>query len=335
MGTSTKTSAPPIIRLSHVLSFAAFLEHIGAPTDRHFRRQGLPALCDDPDYFVPLTKAWAFFDSTAQSEDPMLGWHVGRFVGDRNLNLALLRKLEGAPTLYQALKRLIRLISAEASDLQLGILERRDDILFCTQYSGMKDVVGYASSQAYQLEVYLHLIRHFVGANWVPNEIGIEYPEVPPVVEEHFPGSQILTSQRVGYIAVPRYCLPVAARNRESDENGKTPLTLTRDFDYADSLRALLEPYLPEGYPTSQLSASLMNTSVRTLARRLSDCGVNYQTVVDDLRFSKARELLRNSQVPISTIASTTGFGDPSHFTRMFRRISGLGPREFRKASQA
>jgi hypothetical protein len=54
-------------------------QDIGAPVERHFRSQGLPVYCDDPDEFVPLRAAWSFFDATAQGEDPLLGWHVGRF----------------------------------------------------------------------------------------------------------------------------------------------------------------------------------------------------------------------------------------------------------------
>ena len=334
MGTSNTAAAPPIIRLAHPLAFTAFLKHVGAPTERHLRRQGLPALCDDPDKFVPLRRAWAFFDATAQREDPMLGWYAGRFVGDNNLNDALLRKLESAPTLYQALKRLIRMVSAEASHLQLGILGRRDDILFYTHYSNMKDLPGYTSSQAYQLEAYLDLIRHFVGQQWVPDEIGIEIPIVPSVAEEHFPGSRILTHQQVGYIAVPRSCLHMAARNRDSDATRAEPLALTKKFDYVDTLRVLLEAYLAEGYPSTQLAASLMETSVRTLARRLTAAGVTYRTLVDEVRFNAARKLLQETGAPISGVSSAIGFDDPAHFARMFRRVGGLSPRAFRQATQ-
>ena len=144
----TKASTPPLIRLAHPLAFAAFLDHIGAPSQRHFRRQGLPVYCKSPNAFVPLQRAWSFFHAAAKSEDPMLGWYVGRFVGDHNLNAALLGKLENAPTLYQALKRLIEMVSAEASHVRLGILERRDDALFYTHYPDRKAELGYAVSQA-------------------------------------------------------------------------------------------------------------------------------------------------------------------------------------------
>ena len=74
-----------------------------------------------------------------------------------------------------------------------------------------------------------------------------------------------------------------------------------------------------------------MDTSVRTLARRLSEHGVNYQNVVDELRFSEAKKILETTDVKITEVAYAVGFEDPAHFSRMFRRIGGLSPRDFRK----
>jgi AraC-like DNA-binding protein len=327
-------AAPPVIRMAHPLAFAAFLRHIGAPVDRHLLRQGLPAFCDDPDQIVPLRRAWAFFDAGARSEDAMLGWHVGRFVGLRGLDRGLLRKLETAPSLYEALKRLVRLVAAEASQLQLGIAERRRDILFFTHYSAAKGLAGYSSSQAYQLGAYLHLIRHFLGKEWVPEEIGIECPTVPAIVEEHFGGCRVLTHQRAGYIAVPRSCLAVAAPGSAPKGSEDDSLALTRKLDYVDTLRTVIKPYLEEGYASRQLAASLMDTSVRTLTRRLAAHGLNYRALIDDVRFRAARDRLRSTDEPIIDIAVSVGFDDPAHFTRMFRRMGGISPTRFRREAQ-
>lgn len=333
MGNSVKTFTTPLIRLAHPQAFSMFLQEIGAPTDRLFRSQGLPMYCDDPSAFVPLRQAWALFDAAAQLEDPMLGWHVGRFYGDNKLSVGLLKKIENAPTIYQALQSVVRLISAEASHLELGIVERRDDIVFFTRYSTIKDWPGYTSSQSYQLEVYLDLIRHYVGRHWVPEEIGIEYPTVPQVAEEHFPGTRIMTSQRLGYITVPRSCLHLGARSSHPEAGIEEPLFLAKDFGYLDTLKAVIKAYLTDGYPSARKVAALTDTSVRSLARRLSDLGLSYRAVVDDVRFSVAKELLRDSDASIGDVAGGVGFDDPAHFTRMFRRIGGLTPRDFRRAT--
>ena len=333
MTSSSQNSTAPVIRLAHLNAFTAFLYHVGARVERHLRHQKLPILVSDPNAFLPLSKVWSFFAAAAQHEDEAIGWLVGDYVGRHNLHAQLLRKLENCSTLYQALKLLVKLVSVEASHLQIGIQERRCDVLFYTHYSGMSEVPGYMISQAYQLEVYLHLIRHFLGPDWIPYEIGIEQSQAPTIVEKHFPGSRLLTQQPVGYIAVPRVYLHSAPRRATQKAYVGDDLILSEKFDFLDTLKALLESYLPDGYPNAGFVAELMGVSERTLARRLSARGLTYGTVIDEVRFETAKSLLQKPGVRIGDVSAFVGFDNQSNFTRMFRRIGGLNPAEFRKQS--
>lgn len=47
-------------------------------------------------------------------------------------------------------------------------------------------------------------------------------------------------------------------------------------------------------------------------------------------RIERARELLRNSNITVFEAAVRTGFSDQSHFTKIFRRIVGVTPTEYR-----
>jgi AraC-like DNA-binding protein len=302
---------PPLTRLAHPKAFAAFLETLGAPTERLFRSAGLPLYCEDPTAFVPVASAWRLFHIAARSEDPTLGWQVGRFCGDRHLSGGLLKKLESAPTLYRALHKLVALVRAEASHLELGIAEGRDAIYFHTEYSQLKDLPGYAESQAYQLEVYVDLVRHYLGRRWHPPEIGIELPSVPRIAHEHFPGARIRAGSRVGYIAIPRSVLHVGPPDDGAPEAVEDPL------------------------PSTKQTAALMDTSVRTLSRRLREHGVSYQSIIDRVRFAEACRLLGDDSLRIVDISQAVGFEVPAHFARMFRRVGGTGPREFRRTVAA
>ena len=332
MSVSGQLAGPPILRLGHVLAFSAFLKHIGAPAERKLRRQGLAVYCDDPDEFVPLSQAWSFFHASAHSEDPMLGWHVGRYVGDHKLNRHLLQKLETAPTLYLALKWLIDFASSEASHVHLGIIERRRDILFFTQYPAVKGRPGYTASQTYQLGLIIDLIRHFLGPDWVPEEIGIEYPEIPKVVEELYPGARVMPRQRFGYLAVPRSSLHVSVCGAHPEERVEYSPVLMKNLDYSETLATLLRAYLPGGYPPARLAASLLETSVTTMCRRLSECGTSYRSLVDGVRFKAAKQLLQDTDLRITDVSLAVGFDDSSNFARMFRRIGGLSPNQYRRA---
>jgi len=333
MSLRQKKSGPPLLRMGHPMAFTAFLRHIGAPADRYLRSAKLPALCNEPDMFVPLERAWSFFDAAARYEDPALGWLVGAHAGDHNLNAKLLRKLESAPTLYVALQRLVQLASAEASHIQVGIQERRAYVLFYTRYAGMQALPGYHSSQVYQIGVILGLVRHFLGQYWSPDEIGVEHSIAPSVLKSQFPGTRILAQQPMGYIAIPRTCLHETARQTAARPDASGDPVLSKNFDYIETLRVLLRTYLPDGYPSTQFAAALMNVSERTLARRLAVHGLTYGQLIDELRFSEAKKLLVNPGMRIDEIAQAVGFEDQSNFTRMFRRISGLTPGGFRKAA--
>ena len=50
-----------------------------------------------------------------------------------------------------------------------------------------------------------------------------------------------------------------------------------------------------------------------------------------EYRLSKAADLLRNTDEPISGVAALAGFQQPSHFGKCFREKTGMTPSEYRK----
>jgi AraC-like DNA-binding protein len=316
-----------------MLAFTSWLFTTGAPVERLLRAQKLPVMCDEPDYFVPVPNLWCFFGAAAHNIDLNVGWLVGEHVGDQNLNHGLLQKLENAPSLYLAMKGLVQSVRLEASDLQLGLYERAEDVLLFTHYPGQSDMPGYDQSQAYQLALFIGLIRHFLGKHWSPEEIGVQCQRSSAIMHI-FPHSRMRTGQSVGYVAVSRKELHRSVRRRaeqtlyEGTSGGKN------DFEFAGKLRATVASYLSDGYPSASFSAELMGMSARTLARRLSAQNLTYASLVDDLRFTRAKELLHNSDQRIGDIALVVGFPDQGNFNRMFRRMSGMGPKQFRRAKR-
>ena len=328
--------------MGHLMAFVGFLRQNGVPVSRYLHRHGLPTQCEDPDTFVPFVRMLSLFETLIRREDRNIGWLVGGHIGDNNLNADLLRKLENAPTLYHALRGFVRMISAESTDIDIDILERRDDILLYTHDPAVADMPGYMVSETYQIQVFLDLIRHFLGRHWVPGEIGVESRLIPPMAREDFPGCRIMTQQSAGYIAVPRSCLHRAAPPEDAKVSragnlllSETPPVPTNNFNYPDMLRTVLKSYLSEGYQSQRVAAELMSTSVRTLTRKLCAHGLTYKMLIDELRFNVAKELLQKSNMRIGDIANIIGFDDQGDFSRMIRRLSGLTPSELRKVTRS
>jgi AraC-like DNA-binding protein len=81
--------------------------------------------------------------------------------------------------------------------------------------------------------------------------------------------------------------------------------------------------------------AATMETSVRTLQRRLHAEGLTYSQVVQQAHRAAAQRMLTDSLVAIGEIARNLGYSDPAHFTRAFQRWTGSTPRDFRNRRAA
>jgi AraC-like DNA-binding protein len=61
--------------------------------------------------------------------------------------------------------------------------------------------------------------------------------------------------------------------------------------------------------------------------------GVNFARYVAHIRFEKARKLLQDVDLRISEIAFAVGFQSLSQFNRVFKKLAGKSPTEFRETN--
>jgi transcriptional regulator GlxA family with amidase domain len=70
----------------------------------------------------------------------------------------------------------------------------------------------------------------------------------------------------------------------------------------------------------------------RTLLRRFQKAtGMTTGEYCQRLRISKAQELLQTSGLPVESIAWEVGYADPGAFRKVFSRIVGLNPGDYRR----
>ena len=87
-------------------------------------------------------------------------------------------------------------------------------------------------------------------------------------------------------------------------------------------------------YPTLEQMAAQEHMAPRTLIRHLSDEGVRYQTLLDDVRCDLACWFLSQTSLSIESVAERLGYLDPTNFSRTFRRWLGVTPRGFRQQAR-
>src|SRR5262249_10121263 len=115
-----------------------------------------------------------------------------------------------------------------------------------------------------------------------------------------------------------KYCEAALA-----DRNGDMNQLRTRVENAISSL-------LPHGRVLVEDVARSLGMSKRTLARRLSDEGLNFTEIFQQLRRDLAVRYLDDRKLHVSKIAWLLGFNEVSAFTHAFKRWTGKTPREMR-----
>jgi AraC-like DNA-binding protein len=90
----------------------------------------------------------------------------------------------------------------------------------------------------------------------------------------------------------------------------------------------------PELMLNAEALALALHVSVRTLYRQLGLEGTTLQALKDEVRHTRAQELLSRTSKPIKQIALMLGFSSEKTFARAFLRWSGVLPSVFRGQSR-
>jgi two-component system response regulator YesN len=97
----------------------------------------------------------------------------------------------------------------------------------------------------------------------------------------------------------------------------------------------LAKQYIQENYMKPISLEDISNivgfspTYFSTLFKKVS--GTNFVDYLTETRVNKAKELLRETNLNIAEICEQVGYSDLKHFTKSFRKNTGLKPSEYRK----
>ena len=103
--------------------------------------------------------------------------------------------------------------------------------------------------------------------------------------------------------------------------------------DLYNDLRKVIVNMSEPQFPGIDEVARNMNTSVRTLQRRLSASGNTYKELVEELRQDMAYSYLQKPELTVSEVAYLLDYADASAFIRSFKRWTGQTPVQYRTAN--
>jgi AraC-like DNA-binding protein len=110
--------------------------------------------------------------------------------------------------------------------------------------------------------------------------------------------------------------------------------TTVRKDDWLGRLGDYCRDNIIHGLTVAEL-ARHAGMSRQNLRRRLQNaCGMTPKAYVDSIRFDIACRQLRTTQEPVEIVSRYCGYASPSVFTRRFRKLSGVSPRQWRQQNR-
>ncbi|AOY87155.1 AraC family transcriptional regulator [Marinobacter salinus] len=110
--------------------------------------------------------------------------------------------------------------------------------------------------------------------------------------------------------------------------------SLDTDSDLNSRVRHSIRQQLMHGITRQDMVAEDLGMTSRTLQRKLSQEGVSYQRLLDEVRQKMAENYLRNSELAIPDIALRLGYSETTSFHRKFKAVTGKTPGEFRASGE-
>jgi len=318
----------------------ARLKSAGVPVEPLLRRAGLaPEVIADPEERVSVQSQIRLLDEAAIAlKDDFFGFTLSRDFDPREIGL-LYYVMASSKTLGDALKRVARYSRITNEALVFGYQEG-NRLVSTLRYSGVP-----RHSDRHQIEfclfAALRICRLLTGQNIVPQHFSFSHHR-----SEVIPEMGRFVGAKVEFGAdTDEFALNVDARELplvHSDPYLNDLLLKYCEAALADrrrnagQLRTKVEnaisSLLPHGRVLAQDIARTLGMSERTLARKLSDEGLNFSEILQRLRQDLAVRYLDDRKLHVSKIAWLLGFRDVSAFTHAFKRWTGRTPSQMRAA---
>jgi AraC-like DNA-binding protein len=242
-------------------------------------------------------------------------------------------------TLYDAFVRLVRYYRVITTAGEIILEEQEDRLRLLYRVPGQRGAAAPASLDA-ALAFFLQLCRLTKDDSFRPVLVELQRPISTETgsFDTYF-GCPIVydTDENSLYFDRNDLNTPLPMANPElARANDKVIIDYLKrndDDDVVSKVRSSIIDWLPSGAPSQESIAQSLNTSPRTLQRKLSASGQTFSGLLETIRSELAQQYLSVPGKSVSEVAYLLGFSEPGNFTRSFKRWTGRTPIQFQSSS--
>lgn len=105
--------------------------------------------------------------------------------------------------------------------------------------------------------------------------------------------------------------------------------------EFTKNVASYIRHHLSEAIKTDDIADSLFMSRSHLSTRFKQETGINLTEYIHHIKISEAKHLLAHTDKNLSLISNYLGYSSQSHFTRMFKKIVGISPLEYRERKES
>ena len=330
------------VRVGPIAALPAVLTEVGVSPARIFTqaRVSLRAF-RNPESRVSLRSIGRLLDKAAKTTDCA---HLGLLIG-AHFRLQALGPIgdlmHNSATVGDALRNLVLHLHIHDRGAA-AVLMKVGDAAAIMGYSVCRDdTVGLRHIYDTTNAIVFRLLKELCGPAFKPVSAHFAYPQPPNAdVYRNYFGCATAFSASLSGIRFEAPWLSKPITRAEPAAHRDLSREVVRedaqdDLPFAQRVELVAHQMLLGGTATATAVAAMLNVSERTLRRKLQEEDQQFQALLNRRRHSLARQLLRNTSLPVADIATALQYKDANAFSRAFRGWARCPPSEWRAQARA
>lgn len=242
-----------------------------------------------------------------------------------------------APTLREAVRIYRTYQRVIAENAYFDIIEGLAEVVIRWRYSRLMEYPDQYTD--FRAGLLVKILRSFLGPEWVPMRVLLMRPKPRNLTlhREQFGAALSFQTGSLNEIAFPASDLDAPSGHDDPRLFEMMEATLQTSLAAIDRSRDLrlqvtekILALLPSGEASLAQVASSMAMGERSLQRRLSSLGTNFERLVEDTRRDLSDRLLTTDR-PLAEISYLCGYSSASAYSRAARGWYGMSPQGVRR----
>lgn len=221
-------------------------------------------------------------------------------------------------------------------------LNFRDDVIDMPVSNKYFSAAEAAPIMELRATAYLRILRVMTGdpqPDFVKQVYFQHSPSADPAEYEAILKAPVVFEQAASGCLLHKWVLdlPVISQNPDRLRNAIEDILKQKNVleDHSDDLLLKVKSAIRKGLEQGHLSqtqvAEALGLSVSTLKRRLASVNSKFQEVIDEVRDTEIKQLLRTSNLSIEQVAARGGYSSVTALNQSFRRLNEMSPSEYRQ----